>query len=136
MCLKTNYFLYDRVIYSQVEGAAIWSPARPTVANLFMKWFEENAIENLIYEISRWKRYVDDTIVVLDSLLEDFINHINSIHCSIKFTREEEKDKALYMLDAQTIRDAAAGYASQCTGRSHTQSNTCSSPATNHSTTN
>ena len=30
ICLKTNYFLYDGVIYAQVEGAAMGSPVSPT----------------------------------------------------------------------------------------------------------
>ena len=107
-CLKTTYFLYDSIIYVQVEGAAMGSPVSPIVANLFMEWFEEHAIQTFIYEITLWKRYVDDTIVALDdSLLEDFTTHINSIHPSIKFTREEEVDNALPMLDAKTTRDTA-----------------------------
>ena len=107
-CLKTTYFLYDGVIYSQVEGAAMGSPVSPIVANLFMEWFEENAINTFMYEISLWKRYVDDTIVALDdALLEDFTNHINSIHPSIKFTREEEENNTIPMLDAKTTRDTA-----------------------------
>ena len=107
-CLKTTYFLYDGVIYSQVEGAAMGSPVSPIVANLFMEWFEENAINTFMYEISLWKRYVDDTIVALDdSLLKDFTNHINAIHPSIKFTREEEENNTIPMLDAKTTRDTA-----------------------------
>ena len=35
ICLKTTYFLYDGVIYSQVEGAAMGSPINLIVANLF-----------------------------------------------------------------------------------------------------
>ena len=55
------------------------SPVSPIVANLFMEWFESNAINSFKYNITIWKRYVDDTIVALcDSLLEDFTNHINS----------------------------------------------------------
>ncbi len=52
-----------------------------------MQWFEDTALDTFPYEISLWKRYVDDTVVVLmDALLEDFTNHINSIHPAIKFT--------------------------------------------------
>ena len=107
ICLRTTYFIYEGTIYVQVEGAAMGSPVSPIVANLFMEWFEEHAIQTFIYEISLWKRYVDDTIVALDdALLEDFTDHINSIHPSIKFTREEEVDQSLPMLDAKTTRDA------------------------------
>ena len=100
--------MYDNTVYVQVEGAAMGSPVSPIVANLFMEWFEENAIQTFMYEINIWKRYVDDTIVALDeSLLEDFTAHINGIHPSIKFTREEETERSLPMLDAKTTRNSA-----------------------------
>ncbi len=57
--------MFDGQIYSQVEGAAMGSPVSPIVANIFMQWFEETAFETFLYEISLWKRYVDDTIVIL-----------------------------------------------------------------------
>ena len=39
-----------------------------------------------------------------DSLLEDFTAHINSIHPAIQFTREEERDGTIAMLDADIHR--------------------------------
>ena len=106
-CLKTTYFQFEGVIYTQVEGAAMGSPVSPIVANLFMEWFEEKALSTFQYEITIWRRYVDDTIVALcDSLIEDLTSHINSIDPAIKFTREEEINKSLPMLDALTTRNA------------------------------
>ncbi len=46
--------------------------------------------------------YVDDTVVVL---MEDFANHINSIYPAIKFTREEETEKSLAVLDGKITRN-------------------------------
>ena len=66
-CLKTTYFVYDEVIYTQEEGAAMGSPVCPIVANLFMEWFEEKAIKSFKYEIIIWRRYVDDTMVAIHS---------------------------------------------------------------------
>ena len=54
ICLKTTYFLYNGTIYAQVEGAAMGSPVSPIVANLFMEWFEEHAINTFKYEITIW----------------------------------------------------------------------------------
>ena len=105
-CLKTTYFVYDGIIYTQVEGAAMGSPVSPIVANLFMEWFEEVALQSFPYDITVWKRYVDDTFVALcRSLIEKLTEHINSIDSSIKFTREEEADQSLPMLDTLTHRD-------------------------------
>ena len=40
-----------------------------------------------------WKRYVDDTFVIpQQSQKEEFLQHINSVDPSIKFTTEEPKD--------------------------------------------
>ena len=105
VCLHTTYFVHDGVIYSQIEGAAMGSPVSPIVANLFMEWFESHAIETFIYELKLWRRYVDDTMVILsDALLEDFTLHINSVHPAISFTREEEEDGCIAMLDAKITK--------------------------------
>ena len=105
ICLKTTYFQFDQQIYSQVEGAAMGSPVSPIVANLFMEWFEENAIQTFPYDITLWRRYVDDTLVALsDALIEDFSEHINNIHPAIKFTREEEHQNTIPILDTMITR--------------------------------
>ena len=81
------------------------SPVSPIVANLFMEWFEERAIQTFPYEITLWRRYVDDTLVALsDALLDEFTNHINQIHPSIKFTREEEQNLSIAVLDTRITR--------------------------------
>ena len=56
ICLKSTYFQYNQTIYSQTEGAAMGSPVSPIVANLFMEWFEVQAIDKFQYEITIWKR--------------------------------------------------------------------------------
>ena len=49
-----------------------------------MEWFEETAPQSFPFDITLWKRYVDDTIVALcQSLIEDLTRHINSIDDSI-----------------------------------------------------
>ena len=107
-CLNTTYFQFQGVIYTQVEGAAMGSPVSPIVANLFMEWFEQTALDTFPHEITIWRRYVDDTIVALNQdLIEPLTIHINSIDAAIKFTREDERDQAIPMLDTKTKRDAA-----------------------------
>ena len=82
------------------------SPVSPIVANLFMEWFEEKALNTFPYDITLWRRYVDDTIVALcDSLIDDLTQHINSIEPAIKFTREEESNRSIPMLDTLTTRN-------------------------------
>ena len=82
------------------------SPVSPIVANLFMEWFEEHAIQTYTRELRLWKRYVDDTIVAMQEvLLDNFTGHINSIDENIKFTREDEVERTIPMLDAKTTRE-------------------------------
>ena len=105
ICLKTTYFQFDGQIYSQVEGAAMGSPVSPIVANLFMECSFLEPLQTFPYEITLWRRYVDDTLVALsDALLEEFTTHINQIHPSIKFTREEEQNLSIAVLDTRITR--------------------------------
>ena len=70
-----------------------------------MEWFEEHAIENFLFEIKLGRRHMDDTMVILCmSILEEFTQHINSIHPIIQFTREEEAD-SIAMLDTYIKRN-------------------------------
>ena len=69
------------------------SPVSPVVANLFMECFEHRALTFAVNPPWLWKRYVDDTFVILQqSQKEKFLQHINSVDPSMKFTREEPKD--------------------------------------------
>ena len=43
-------------------------------------------------------------VALCDDLLEEFTTHINNIHPAIKFTREEENDMTIAMLDAKITR--------------------------------
>ncbi len=79
------------------------SPLSPVMANLFMEEFEKNALATATLKPGFWFRYVDDTLSSwchgLDNL-ERFLDHINSLHPSIKFTYEVQKDdKTIPFLD-------------------------------------
>ena len=69
------------------------SPVSPVVANLFMEYFEHRALTSAVNPPRLWKRYVDDTFIILQqSQKEEFLQHIKSVYPSIKFTTEEPKD--------------------------------------------
>ena len=42
-CLKNMYFSFQDQFYEQVKGVAMGSPVSPTVANLYMEYFEQKA---------------------------------------------------------------------------------------------
>ena len=101
-CLKTTYFQFQGRFYEQLHGAAMGSPISPIVANLYMEDFETKAISSsAVHPPSTWKRFVDDTFVVIESSRkEEFLHHINNLDPNIQFTTEDAKpDGSLPFLD-------------------------------------
>lgn len=82
LCLKTMYFSYEDSFYQQTDGAAMGSPLTPIVANIYMKFFEQRALELASTKPGIWLRYVDDTFVLWPhgrQDLGDFFDHLNFI---------------------------------------------------------
>ena len=68
------------------------TPISPIVANLFMEDFEIKAINSTVDPPRIWKRFVDDTFMVIDSTRkEKFLEHINNMDPHIQFTTEDTK---------------------------------------------
>ena len=104
-CLKTTYFQLKGRFYEQIQGAAMGSPISPIVASLFMEDFEVKAINTAQCPPKMWKRYVDDTYMILDSARKEyFTKYINSIDPHIQFTSEDAKpDGSIPFLDIMVM---------------------------------
>ena len=100
-CLRSTYFVFQGQHYEQVEGAAMGSPLSPIMANIYMEHFETKALETAPHPPSLWKRFVDDTFVILETThKEGFFQHINGIEEKIQFTAENTRaDGSLPFLD-------------------------------------
>ena len=92
-CLTNTYFTYQGKFYEQTDGIAMGSPMSPIVANLFMEDLEVKALATSPHQPSLWKRFVDDTFIIIKKAHKDsLLQHLNSIDDNIKFTCEESRD--------------------------------------------
>ena len=100
-CLTSTYFTFQEKFSEQVEGATMGSPISPIVANLYMEDFEMGALNTASQPPLMWKRFVDDTCVIIKAPQQQgFLHHINSIDKNIQFTSEEPRpDGAIPFLD-------------------------------------
>ena len=95
-CLRSTYFTFRGKLYEQVEGAAMGSPF-----SLYMENFETRALQSSPNPPLLWKRFVDDTFVIIKKVhREEFLTHLNSVNKNIQFTSEEPgPEGALPFLD-------------------------------------
>ena len=87
-CLHNTFFSFQDKFYEQVEGAAIGPLVSPIVANLYMEYFEREALHSASTPWF-WFRFLDDIFChQQQSHKQLFLEHINNIGPTIKFTVE------------------------------------------------
>ena len=82
------YFSFQDQFYEQVEGAAMGFPFSPIVANLYMEYLEQKALNTAPHLPRFWWRFVDDTFVNK----QDFLQHISSVDPAVRFTVEDNRE--------------------------------------------
>ena len=93
--LKNNIFEHNSQVFRQLQGTAIGTKMAPSYAILFMSKLEQKLLETSTLKPTVWWRYIDDIFFLWDhgeESLKDFIQHLNSVHPTIKFTAEYSKD--------------------------------------------
>ena len=89
-CLKNTFFLFQGKYYEQVHGAAVGSPIRPLIANLFMEELKVKVLSSALHSPHLWLRFVDDTFVIQwEKHSQQLLQCINSQDPHIQFTTEE-----------------------------------------------
>lgn len=102
-CINTTAFQINDNFYQQKEGMAMGSPLSPVMANIYMEYLEEQALESAPLKPSLWLRYVDDTFVLWPHQedVTSLLTHLNNIEPAIQFTMERESDQTLPFLDVK-----------------------------------
>ena len=98
--LTHNYFHFADRMYHQVQGTAMGTKTAPAYANLFMAELEESILENTTTTPLLWKRYIDDILCIWPGSpesLETFVDQINSMHPTIKFTYECSRESVDFL---------------------------------------
>lgn len=96
-CLKCNYFWHNQTYFKQSVGIAMGAKFAPGVANAFMAQWEETAVyTNTPAELTLYKRFIDDVVIVWNGdkeSLEAFLNKLNDNTKNINLVwRIEEKE--------------------------------------------
>ena len=104
--LKNNIFEFNNKYYIQKQGTAMGTRMAPSYANLFMGTLETELVKQNSKNIQIWKRFIDDIFIIWTGTLEEFqefMNKINQIHPTIKFTHEVSKNE-LTILDVTVYK--------------------------------
>lgn len=65
LAMSNNYFWHEGSCYKQIKGVAMGAKYAPSVANILMSQWEEHSIFGAhIPEISLYKIYIDDTVIL------------------------------------------------------------------------
>ena len=69
LCLATkeSYFIFNGLLYTQIDGVAMGPPLRPSLANAFLSYHEKNCLSNCLqgFKPVLYQCYVDDIFLLL-----------------------------------------------------------------------
>ena len=96
-------FIFDFLLYRQIDGVAMGSPLGPTLANAFLCHYEKEWLDNCPSHFKPivYRRYVGDIFVLFSSKehLQPFVDYMNKQHRCIKLTSETEQNNTFSFLD-------------------------------------
>ncbi len=91
LVLTLNHFEFNDTHWTQVSGVAMGSKSSPTFANLFMEDWETKWVYTYPLAPIIRNSYIDDVFMIWTNGLDElkkFIEYLNSVHPTIKFTTE------------------------------------------------
>ena len=94
--LENNIFEFDKELFLQEIGSAMGTVAAPNYSNLFMGNKLDQKIREVaalygegVYPLRLFRRFIDDCFILWTGSkesLDKFLDHINTLHPTIKFT--------------------------------------------------
>ena len=109
LATQESYFIFNDVLYKQKDGLAMGSPLGPTMANVFLSFYEFKCLEQCPKEFKPvfYRRYVDDIFVLFESAehLSKFCDYFNTCHPNMSFPFDQEKNGKLSFLDVEVSRE-------------------------------
>ena len=75
LCLKNNYFVFNKKIYKQIHGVGTGVKLAPSYACLGLGKYEEvvfSSDQPLLEKILLWKRFIDDVLMFFRGTQEEF----------------------------------------------------------------
>ena len=108
LSVKLSCFLLNDVYYKQVDGVAMGSPLGPTLANLFLVYYERKWLEKcpLQFRPKYYHKDVDHIFLMFESRnhVKEFLKYRNSRHPNIQFTCEEEPNNKISFLEISVTK--------------------------------
>ena len=105
---KHSNFTFDGNHCLQINGTAMGTKMAPSYANIFMGDLEERLLLSSLKQPHSWLRFIDDADmkwIHSDKEIDDFFEHANSIHPSIKFTHGVSKTKMSFLDTTTTVKE-------------------------------
>ena len=105
--LDLAYFRWGNAYYKQLKGFGMGKSTSSPLSDIYMEDFEAKVMSTFSApdSIQFWLRKADDTLVSIHTDHADALfTHINSIHPDVRWTKEEEVNGKIAMLDVAIQR--------------------------------
>ncbi|CAF1371595.1 unnamed protein product, partial [Rotaria sp. Silwood1] len=106
LSLKNNYFQFNDKFYEQKTGLPMGNTLSPILADIYMDDYQKQHLHQVSIPNKIWT-FVDDILIITkmnQQQLKDYVNELNNIQGTIKFTSEFEQSNELNFLDTTLTR--------------------------------